>query len=75
VRGIGQTSYHPVGSCRMGVDEASVVDPLLRVRGLDGLRVADASIFPTMPSANTNAPAMMVGERAARFMLDAAQGR
>jgi choline dehydrogenase len=71
---IGQTSYHPVGSCRMGIDGAAVVDPKLRVRGLQGLRVADASIFPTMPSANTNAPAMMVGERAAQFMLEAAQG-
>ncbi len=49
--------------------------PGLRVRGLEALRVADASIFPTMPSANTNAPAMMVGERAARFMLEAAQAR
>ena len=47
----------------------------LRVRGLEGLRVADASIFPTMPSANTNAPAMVVGERAAQFMLEAAQAR
>jgi choline dehydrogenase len=71
VRGIGQTSYHPVGSCRMGADDASVVDPKLRVRGVEGLRGADASVFPTMPSANTNAPAMVIGERAAQFLLDA----
>jgi choline dehydrogenase len=71
--GIVQTSYHPVGSCRMGIDEASVVDPRPRVRGLQRLRVADASIFPTMPSANTHAPAMMVGERDVRFMLEAAR--
>jgi choline dehydrogenase-like flavoprotein len=72
-KSIGQTSYHPVGSWRMGIDEASVVDQRLRVGGLHGLRVTDASIFPTMPSANTDAPAMMVGERAAQFMLQAAQ--
>ena len=71
--GIGQISYHPVGSWRMGIDEASVVDPRLRVRGLHRLRVADASIFPTLPSANTDAPAMMVGERDAQFMLEAAR--
>ncbi len=54
----------------MGPDPAdSVVDPRLRVHGLEGLRVADASIFPTIPSGNTNAPAMMVGERAADLML------
>ncbi len=70
VRGIAQTSYHPIGSCRMGADAASVVDGRLCVRGVTGLRVADASIMPTMPSANTNAPAMMIGERAARFVLD-----
>jgi choline dehydrogenase len=69
VRTIGQTSYHPVGSCRMGVDDASVVDPELRVRGIEALRVADASVFPTMPSSNTNAASMMVGERAAHFIL------
>ncbi|MGG5823858.1 GMC family oxidoreductase [Falsiroseomonas sp. HW251] len=68
-RRIGQTSYHPVGTCRMGTDAAAVTDPLLRVRGVSNLRVADASVFPLMPSPNTNAPAIMVGERAADFIL------
>jgi choline dehydrogenase len=53
----------------MGGDEASVVDPQLRVRGVDRLRVADCSIIPKMPTANTNAPAIMIGERAADFIL------
>ena len=61
--------YHPVGTCRMGVDERAVVDPELRVRGIDGLRVADASIMPTVTGGNTNAPAMMIGERCAELML------
>jgi choline dehydrogenase-like flavoprotein len=57
--------YHPVGTCRIGTDADAVVDPELKVRGLDGLRVADASVFPVIPGGNTNAAAIMVGERAA----------
>jgi choline dehydrogenase-like flavoprotein len=61
--------YHPVGTCRMGVDERAVVDPWLRVLGVDGLRVADASIMPGVTGGNTNAPAMMIGEHCASLML------
>jgi len=63
-----QTAYHPIGTCRMGQGPDTVVDERLRVHGIDGLRVADASIFPTMPSGNTNAPAIMVGEKAADLL-------
>jgi len=61
--------YHPVGTCQMGIDERAVVDPTLRVLGVDGLRVADASIMPSVTGGNTNAPAMMIGEHCASLML------
>jgi choline dehydrogenase len=61
--------YHAVGSCRMGSDERAVVDPTLRVRGIEGLRVADASIMPSITGGNTNAPSMMIGEHCASILL------
>jgi len=66
---LGATSYHPIGTCKMGTDRMAVVDPELRVHGIRGLRVADASIMPTMVSSNTNAPSFMIGERCTDFLL------
>jgi len=75
VRNNAETTYHPVGTCKMGADPRAVVDHELRVHGLGGLRVADASIMPTLTSGNTNAPCIMIGEKCAEMVLAAATVR
>jgi choline dehydrogenase len=72
IRGNSETAYHPIGTCRMAPGPNAVVDDQLKVHGIAGLRIADASIFPTMPSGNTNAPSIMVGEKAADLIRAAA---
>ena len=74
-RATGQTAWHTVGTCRMGRPDESVVDSALRVHGIAALRVADVSVMPTIASSNTNAPALMIGERAAALMLSDAERR
>jgi choline dehydrogenase len=68
-RATGQTLYHPCGTCRIGSDDGAVVDAHLRVRGVGGLRVADASVMPTITSGNIHAPVMMIAERASEMIL------
>src|ERR1700710_1689441 len=75
VRRAAETTYHPVGTCKMGPDSMAVVDAQLRVHGIQALRVADASIMPTLTSGNTNAPSIMIGEKAADMVLQHAAAR
>ena len=69
MRATAETAYHPIGTCQMGHDAMAVVDDVLRVHGIEGLRVVDCSIMPTLVGGNTNAAATMIGEKGASMIL------
>jgi choline dehydrogenase len=75
VKRTAETTYHPVGTCKMGNDALAVVNSELKVHGIDGLRIADASIMPTLTSGNTNAPCIMIGEKCSDMVLAEAGAR
>jgi choline dehydrogenase len=70
IRNTATTLWHPVGTCKMGIDSQAVVDAQLKVHGVSGLRVMDASVMPTLPSGNTNASCMLIGEKGADLILN-----
>ena len=70
IRSNAETAYHPCGTCKMGVDDMAVVDENLKVKGIQNLRVVDASVMPEIPSANLNAPTLMIAEKASDLILN-----